>query len=532
MRYNQPFGVVDPDAPFINGDPSQARKGSIIPAEAVEFPQREIVGLTEYAGFQPTNDDLEQLTRGVRQGVNYILATYNPAAPNDLKVALDPTLDTYRPGLVLRVKIPIANTGSATLEVDGLGAKQIRRANGAVLSAGDLVAGMVAALVYDGAAFQMINFMGLGGTGDINNYVTNIPYCDDVGTANHMLAPFSPAITSLTPGLFILVKVAQPNSSPVVDIKVNALATVKVVRPDLKGLAPHDLITGTIAVMCFDGTQFQLFSYASMPRILLAPIAYYVNQATGSDTLNDGLTAATPFATINKAILEMSLWTNTGFEFRIYVANGQYGRTTSMPINGSGSVRIIGNENNPELCQIYDKFADGSSNSTEAMTIHDRYTVSGFKLMSDGGWGLIFQTGGNAGIFNMDFGPCALAHIAVNNVSTLGLASFVVPNSFIRISGSAYYHMVVSANSVILNSTDVQPPIDLIINNSVVINYFALVTGSALLNLYYRQIVNAGFVTGTKFNIQGNSAIQVHGRGINYYPGSYAGLIEPGSTYS
>ena len=41
MKYNQPYGITDPEAPYINGDPSIGRQGSIIPAAAVEFPQRE-----------------------------------------------------------------------------------------------------------------------------------------------------------------------------------------------------------------------------------------------------------------------------------------------------------------------------------------------------------------------------------------------------------------------------------------------------------------------------------------------------------
>ena len=43
MKYNQPYGITDPEAPYINGDPSIGRQGSIIPAAAVEFPQRDII---------------------------------------------------------------------------------------------------------------------------------------------------------------------------------------------------------------------------------------------------------------------------------------------------------------------------------------------------------------------------------------------------------------------------------------------------------------------------------------------------------
>lgn len=533
MRYNPPYGVVDPDAPFINGDPSQGRKGSIIPAESVEFPQRELVGLSTTAGFQPTNDDLKQLTRSVRQGVNYILATYAPSAVNDLKVILDPPLDTYRPGLVLRVKIPVANTGSATLEVNGLGAKQFRRANGAVLSPGDLVAGMVACVVYDGTAFQMINFMGLGGTGDINNFVTNIPYCDDVGTTNHILAPFSPAITSLTPGLLILVKTAQANTSPVVDIKVNSLATAPVTRTDLRGLAPNDFITGTIVCLVFDGTRFQMISMpANMPRILTAPMAYYVNPATGSDS-NNGLTAATPFATIQKAFNEMATWTNTGFTFSIYLADfvgGFYAPATALPINGSGDCRVIGNDNNPERVVIYNT---ATSTNNNALILNAGYHVTGVKLQSNNGAGIVHSAPGTAVINNIDFGPCGSNHIQMWGGAALvfyGAPPFV--NPFIRISGSAgIAHLNMTGNCLIFNESDVNPPLDYIIANSVSLPQFAFVQANSTCALTYRSLTNGGFVTGAKFNLSGNSVIDVQGRGINFYPGTSPGYVEPGSVY-
>ena len=43
MQYNQPYGVSDPNAPYINGNPTTGTMGSIPPAASIEFPQREIV---------------------------------------------------------------------------------------------------------------------------------------------------------------------------------------------------------------------------------------------------------------------------------------------------------------------------------------------------------------------------------------------------------------------------------------------------------------------------------------------------------
>lgn len=65
MKYNAPAGSKDPEAPYSNGIPGQV-KGSPINANAVEYPQREIINVITAAGLTPTNDELDQLLRAIR----------------------------------------------------------------------------------------------------------------------------------------------------------------------------------------------------------------------------------------------------------------------------------------------------------------------------------------------------------------------------------------------------------------------------------------------------------------------------------
>ena len=60
MKYNPPAGSQDPDAKYVTGQPGKVR-GSAVPAEAVEHPQREIVEVIKQAGLTPSGDDLTQL---------------------------------------------------------------------------------------------------------------------------------------------------------------------------------------------------------------------------------------------------------------------------------------------------------------------------------------------------------------------------------------------------------------------------------------------------------------------------------------
>lgn len=254
MKYQPPFGVSDPNAPYINGNPKIALKGSIPPAASIEFPQREIVGVITKNRFVPGDDDLLQLTKSVRsQFINFADDT---GAQNVLSVAFDPPIGAYTVGLPIRVRVHVSNDGPCTIDA-GAGRVNIRRPSGAALAFGDLTAGGLVDLVYDGTAFQMINFLGTGGTGDISNFYVHIPYCVDTSpTANSIVAPFSPAITTLTAGDPILVKMANSNTGPTT-IRVNALPAVNVFTVG-QALLPYDLLAGQIYLFIYDGTQFHL----------------------------------------------------------------------------------------------------------------------------------------------------------------------------------------------------------------------------------------------------------------------------------
>lgn len=66
MKYNPPAGSQDPDAKYVTGQPGKVR-GSAVPAEAVEHPQREIVEVIKKAGLEPSGDDLGQLWKALEQ---------------------------------------------------------------------------------------------------------------------------------------------------------------------------------------------------------------------------------------------------------------------------------------------------------------------------------------------------------------------------------------------------------------------------------------------------------------------------------
>lgn len=74
---------------------------------------------------------------------------------NALTVTLDPAITSYADYLAIDVKVATTNTGATSIDVNGLGAKAIKKRGTVSLEAGDLTAGDIVRLVYDGSNFQL-----------------------------------------------------------------------------------------------------------------------------------------------------------------------------------------------------------------------------------------------------------------------------------------------------------------------------------------------------------------------------------------
>ncbi|MEY9179731.1 hypothetical protein [Bradyrhizobium sp. USDA 313] len=155
MKYNPPYGITDPNGPYINGDPSIGRAGSIPPAESIEFPQREIVNLiTDVGMFTPDNADLHQLARSIQS--NLLYSDDDAGTANQYQVTQTPAPQGYFPYMTVVLKIGNTNTGPSTLNVNALGAKPIVRIDGTDVRPGGLIAGSIVCLMFDGAKFQTV----------------------------------------------------------------------------------------------------------------------------------------------------------------------------------------------------------------------------------------------------------------------------------------------------------------------------------------------------------------------------------------
>jgi hypothetical protein len=94
--------------------------------------------------------------------VTYASAT---SAANVYSVTLVPAPAAYTPGMAVHFAADAANTGAASLNVNGLGAVSIRKNYNVTLAANDIRSGQIVSVIYDGSTFQMVSQLGNTGGG-------------------------------------------------------------------------------------------------------------------------------------------------------------------------------------------------------------------------------------------------------------------------------------------------------------------------------------------------------------------------------
>lgn len=110
--------------------------------------------------FYPRFD--QQLTEDQQDAVANLAQAILPyaadAGANDTyAVTLTPAPTAYTAGMVVNFKANTVNTGAATLNVNGLGAKTIVKSLNLTLHNGDIKAGQIVSVIYDNTNFQLLS---------------------------------------------------------------------------------------------------------------------------------------------------------------------------------------------------------------------------------------------------------------------------------------------------------------------------------------------------------------------------------------
>lgn len=78
-------------------------------------------------------------------------------AANAYVLAVDAQISALAVGDIFKFKANFSNTGAATINVNAIGAKAIKKNVSVALEPGDILSGQLAAIIYDGTNFQLLN---------------------------------------------------------------------------------------------------------------------------------------------------------------------------------------------------------------------------------------------------------------------------------------------------------------------------------------------------------------------------------------
>ncbi len=184
-------------------------------------------------------------------------------------ITLSPAIASYVTGTGYRFKANTANTGAATLNINGLGAQAIKKAAGGIttdLSSNDIRAGQWVEVVWDGTNFQMQSTLGNAGGG----FSSSTPadqldaafYAADGGASDAYAITLSPAIASYVAGTHFIFKANTANTGAAT-LNINALgaqAIKKAVGGVTTDLDTNDIRAGQFVLVVWDGTNFQMLS--------------------------------------------------------------------------------------------------------------------------------------------------------------------------------------------------------------------------------------------------------------------------------
>jgi len=173
-------------------------------------------------------------------------------------IALSPAITALVDGQLFLFKVANANTGAATLAINGLGAKSIKKNNTFDPEAGDLAANQYILVVYDADddVFQIPSPALLSTT-----LAKAFNYQVDAGSTDDYAVTLNPAITAYVDGQLFMFKANTINTGAAT-LDVNGVGAKSIYKNYNQSLDSGDIAAGQITLVVYDSglDAFQLLS--------------------------------------------------------------------------------------------------------------------------------------------------------------------------------------------------------------------------------------------------------------------------------
>jgi hypothetical protein len=123
---------------YVDGNPAEGVPGTIVTADF----------LNKVNNHYHTGRDID--------GEGALAYAADTGEADAYVLTLSPALDAYIPGMPVCFKAGNANTGASTIDINGLGVKAMKKNGNEDLVVGDILAGQIVTVIYDGTNFQLM----------------------------------------------------------------------------------------------------------------------------------------------------------------------------------------------------------------------------------------------------------------------------------------------------------------------------------------------------------------------------------------
>lgn len=174
-------------------------------------------------------------------------------------VTLSPAPASLVKGLWLAWMANHTNTGTVTLNVNGLGAKSVLTPDGSPMTGGEIQTGQLCMVQYDGTQWQMVSARSMPSTlyavdgGVANAYAVNLTQIE-VSSYAQLL------------GQEIIFKAGAANTGAST-LNVNGLGAQPITKQGATALSASDIQTGGLVSVAWDGAGFQMTSFVAAPAL-------------------------------------------------------------------------------------------------------------------------------------------------------------------------------------------------------------------------------------------------------------------------
>jgi hypothetical protein len=267
-----------------------------------------------------------------------------------------------------------------------------------------------------------------------------------------------------------------------------------------------------------------IYGISNRARVVV-PFTFYVNGASGNNA-NDGLTALTPFQTIQKAVDVASLYAPGPNGITIQCADYPSYTGFVVPSYSIPVLYLQGNASNPNNVVINGGVTPaiycGAYNTIHASNV--KLQATGGQHIGPGSCGVVSQQYGtivlHAGVI---FGRCDLACISSSGMVAVG--------NPITISGPSCDHVLYAASGSIICGSYGSPLTVTISGPIAVAGAFATSFTSGSISSTGVTWSGAANITGQRYVSNYNGGISTLGAGPNYFPGTVAGVAINGGYY-